>query len=239
MELATLVMIEAAKVTGVLLLLGTAFLIVLLLPRGPQTRRHSVFIAADPRTVWETYFFHAGRRDFRPGVRFLSCEILAEKPLTVSYTAQVDYASRPVTVVVSYDVYEPYRRFRASTDDGAIVEEGELEQVSGGTCLRSATTAPKRGWLLPSAARRRDEQGFYALKDVCEGRDPPAPRGAMPAPRWWERWAITGGLVGFIVLSALRFPGAATWPAILPLAVAAGLVLPRWTRIVSRLFALG
>jgi hypothetical protein len=88
------------------------FVVVLLisLPLGTRIRRSDLFIAAEPEVIWDIYFFHIGRRNYHRGVEILSCDILAENPLTIRTVAQADYARRPSSFIVTYDVFEPHRR---------------------------------------------------------------------------------------------------------------------------------
>lgn len=178
--------------------------VLLLWPRGLHTDRYDIVIAAAPETVWNTHLFHCGHRDYRPGMRILRCDILTQTPLIVRYEVQPDYERSPSSTTFAYDIYEPYARYRLThkaDDDKAegvpdqaggihgeaqIVEEGALEPMPDGTRLRVAITAPMNGLMLPWSARRRTEQNFRALKDVCEGRKPKPPRGALPS-RW--NWA--------------------------------------------------
>ena len=107
--------------------------------RGRRTRSHSVFIAATPKTVWDTFFFHVGQVNYRSGFRILSADILSRDPLTVRTTAQLDLDATPVGIVTVYDLYEPYRRYRSHISHDAIVgtdkqretaEEEEYEETA-------------------------------------------------------------------------------------------------------------
>lgn len=137
-------------------------------------------IAAPPQQVWDTYFIHIRKADYRPGTKVIEAEIVNEAPLTVRATLQHDIASRPRQIVMIYDLYEPYSRYRLRLDGSGLTEEGELTPETGGTRLRTRVIGRRRGLLLPWIARRRVERNLAALKAVCEGRPAPPQRGALP-----------------------------------------------------------
>ncbi len=182
---ATLVAMMLACCLGLCLLL--VFNMLFGMSPGRLTDAHRVFIAADAKTAWDTYFVHVRKADFRPGTRILGAEILSEDPLTVKATMQCDFATESASTVFTYDLYEPYRRYRLKEGDTGIIEEGEFRQEPGGTWLRFTVDFPRMGRVLHWAAQRRTRQNLRALKDVCEGRQPKALRGAFPAPPWWWR----------------------------------------------------
>ena len=161
-------------------------------PRRPGVDRYETFIAAAPREVWDTYFIHVRKADYRPGTRVLDAVTIAEEPLTVRITLQFDLNVEPTEVVLVYDVWEPYTRYRVRARESAKFEEGEFIAEAGGTRLKVAVTGPRRGWILPWIVRRRVERHQLALKAVCEGREPEPPR-APPAP-------------------SARMPSCWTWP---------------------------
>jgi hypothetical protein len=146
------------------------FLIVM--PRGRLTHNYEVFIAAEPKTVWDTFFIHVRGCDYRPGTRLLGYEVLSENPLTVRITVKANFLPMPLSVVETFELYEPYARYKLRGGIGSVqlAEEGEFVSEPGGTRLRFAVTAPRRGLLLPLLARRRVERNICALQDVCEGR---------------------------------------------------------------------
>lgn len=142
------------------------------IPLGQVTHKYEVFIAADPKTVWDTYFIHVRGTDYRPRTRLLGYRILSENPLTVQITVKGDSLPMPVTTVFTYEVYEPYTRYKLHSSIGSakMVEEGEFLSELGGARLRLAVTVPRRGLLLPLLARRRVNGNLRALQNVCEGR---------------------------------------------------------------------
>lgn len=255
----------ALSIGGVIAMLIAAPLVVsagayllLLKPRGRQTHRFDVFIAAAPETVWNTYLFHCGHRDYRPGMRILSSTIVAQTPLTVRYEMQADYATTPSTVTFVYDLYEPYTRYRltyhaAHDDDDSeesktlaedsnsaeaqFVEEGVFEPVATGTRLHVAITSPMMGFVLPWAAYRRTTRNFRALKQVCEGRTPEPPRGPLPATPAWEGSVFW---VGFLVVVAWSFMTVVSNRdlVLVFVAIAAFSLGLRW-HFLTRFFALG
>jgi hypothetical protein len=120
-----------------------------------------------------------------------------------------------------------------------VIEEGELEQVAGCTRLSIAFAAPVTGWLLPWAWERRLNAELRALKEVCEGREPEAPRGPLAELQWW-RWAIWAGLgLSLGALSGADSQGASLWVPLLLMLMMMGLLFPRWSRYFSRLLAIG
>ena len=158
--------------------------------RHRVTHRYEIVIAASAKTVWDTYFVHIKKADYRPGTWLVDATVLSEAPLTVRITAQPDFSSEPMQTTVVYDVWEPYRRYRLHVEDSDIVEEGTLTPDGAETRLQRVITTPMRGSLLPLLARRRVERNQRALKEVCEGREVPPPRGALPqlVSRRWESW---------------------------------------------------
>jgi hypothetical protein len=150
------------------------------------THRYELFIAAPPQRVWDNYFVHISKKDYRPGTRILDAVVVSEQPLTVRVRLQFDISSAPAEYLLIYDLYEPYTRYRLHRDDSEFSEEGEFIAESGGTRLRIAMTGPMFGFVLPSLARRRVERNQQALRDVCEGRDTAAPRGPLPKAQRWE-----------------------------------------------------
>jgi hypothetical protein len=120
-DLALLARISALALFG---LSGLLYLVVYL-PRGYRMRTHSVLIAADVKTVWDTFFFHISRVNFRPGFQKKQAEILCEDPLIIRTTSQIDLANTPSVSVMFYDVYEPYRRYRSHLAPEDIVTEAE------------------------------------------------------------------------------------------------------------------
>ena len=218
---------------------AAALLLVLLAfvwPRGRMTHRYEVFVAAPPRAVWDTYFIHINKTDYRPGTKIIDAEIVSEAPLTVRATLQQDIAAQPRQVVMTYDVYEPYTRYRLRAEGSDLVEEGEFAAEpsgsQGGTRLRVSVTGRRRGLLFPWIARRRVLRNHEALKAVCEGRPPPLPqRGPLPADARWE------GLVVFLVVLSLFLP--VPWQVQLPLSLVATWVgwryLRRFLRLARRL----
>lgn len=150
-----------------------ANVIMYILPRGRLTDNYDVFIAADPKTVWGTYFIHVSGADYRPGSRLLDYEFLSVHPLTVRITVKANFLPMPLSIVETFDLYEPYTRYELRGGIGSLelAEEGELVSEPGGTRLRFAVTAPKRGLLLPWLARRRAERNLRALQEVGEGRN--------------------------------------------------------------------
>ncbi len=168
-------------------------------PRGRVTHRYEIFVAASPQTVWDTYFIHVRKADYRPGTRVIDATILSDHPLTVRLELQFDIASTPTELMLTYDIYEPYVRYRVREAGGDSVEEGEFAAEPGGTRLRVAVTMPMRGFLLPLLARRRVERNQQALKDVCEGRQPRARRGALRPWGRWEGWIVWALVVSFLV----------------------------------------
>jgi hypothetical protein len=221
-------------------------------PRGRHTHRYDIVIAAAPERVWNTHLFHCGHCDYRPGMRILRCDILAQTPLTVRYEVQPDYAWSFSSSTFVYDIYEPHAHYRLTQhadDDEAegasnlavapdteaqIVEEGELEPVADGTRLRVAITAPMNGLVLPWAARRRTGQNLRALKDVCEGRKPKPPRGALPSRDWGRITTPWAQLAVFVLWSWTGFPA---WVLVCFMCALAVPHIP--FRFLARFFALG
>lgn len=189
-------------------------------------------------------------------MRILTSTIVAEAPLAVRYEMQADCATTPSTSTFAYDLYEPYTRYRLTyqaahdderqesetlaedfnTAETQIVEEGAFEPVPAGTRLRVAITSPMMGFLLPWAAYRRTTRNFRALKDVCEGRTPEAPRGPLPAPAGRE-----GSIFWIWLLAVFAWsltPTASLWGlALIFVTIAAITLALRW-RFLTRFFAL-
>ena len=196
-------------------------------PRGRMTHRYKLFIAAPPQAVWNTYFMHINKTDYRPGTKIIDAEIVSETPLTVRATVQHDIAAQPRQIVMTYDLYEPYTRYLLRAEGSELVEEGEFvaepSGSQGGTRLRVSVTGPRRGLLVPWMARRRVLRNHAALKAVCEGRPPPLPqRGPLPAEARWE------ALVVFLVVLSLFLP--LPWQVQLPLSLVAVWVGWRYLR---------
>ena len=148
------------------------FYVLIQMPLGRLTHYYDVFVAADPKAVWDTYFIHVRGSDYRPRTRVLGYEVLSQNPLTVRITVKPYFSPIPVNVVTTFDLYEPYTRYRERGGIGSIeaVEEGEFVSEPSGTRLHVAITAPRRGLLLPWIARRRVQRNMRALRDACEGR---------------------------------------------------------------------
>jgi hypothetical protein len=150
------------------------------------THRYELFIAAPPQRVWDNYFVHISKKDYRPGTRILDAVVVSAEPLTVRVRLQFDISSAPAEYLLIYDLYEPYTRYRLHRDDSKFIEDGEFTPESGGTRLRIAISGPMFGFVLPQLARRRVERNQQALRDVCEGRATAPPRGPLPKPQAWE-----------------------------------------------------
>lgn len=150
------------------------------------THRYELFIAAAPQRLWNTYFVHISKKDYRPGTHIIDAAVVSEQPLTVRIRLQYDITSTPDEYLLIYDLYEPYTRYRVRRDDSDFAEEGEFLAESGGTRLRIAVTGQMYGFVLPLLARRRVERNQQALRDLCEGRDTAAPRGPLAKPQPWE-----------------------------------------------------
>jgi hypothetical protein len=95
------------------------------IPLGRLTHYYDVFVAADPKAVWDTYFIHVRGSDYRPRTRVLGYEVFSQNPLTVRITAKPYFSPIPVNVVTTFDLYEPYTRYRERGSIGSIeiVEE--------------------------------------------------------------------------------------------------------------------
>jgi len=195
-------------------------------PRGRMTHRYELFVAAPPQAVWDTYFMHVNKTDYRPGTKIIDAEIVSGAPLTVRATVQQDIAAQPRQIVMTYDLYEPYTRYRLRAEGSDVVEEGEFvaepSSSQGGTRLRVSVTGRRRGLLLPWMARRRVLRNHEALKAVCEGRPPAPQRGPLPAEARWE------GVVVFLVVLSLFLP--LPWQVQLPLSLVAVWVGWRYLR---------
>jgi hypothetical protein len=123
------------------------------LPRGRVTHRFETFIAAPPKTIWDTYFAHVNKADYRPGTRLLDAHIVRQAPLTVAITVQQGWFSGPRRVVFVYDVYEPYSRYALQQAGRDLMEEGEFIAEPGGTRLRfSIGCTMYVSWCRSSAA---------------------------------------------------------------------------------------
>jgi hypothetical protein len=94
-----------------IVIVSLLLLVIFLRLPGQRERKSAIFIAADPETVWNTYFPHVRGCNYRPGLRLLTSEILSHDPLTVRDTWQADYLSKPVRTISVYEVYEPYHRY--------------------------------------------------------------------------------------------------------------------------------
>lgn len=168
------------EISGFLFFLFPAVLMLLMLaPLGRGTRVHTVLIAASPKTVWDTYFFHVGRRNYRQLIRLDAAEILSQAPLTVRLTGRSDLV--PFNLVTVYDVFEPCRRYRVCVaqqgshvldEHEKIIEDGELTEEAGGTRLTYTMSFRRRGLILPWIARGRSDANLRNLKRVCEGDEP-------------------------------------------------------------------
>jgi hypothetical protein len=128
----------------------------------------------------------------------------------------------------------------SSSEEGAdsptvIYEEGELQQETVGTWLRFTVTTPGklRGQLWPQwLARRHTERNLRALKDVCEGRRPEAPRSAFSPLRAWQWGLICVGYGALLLGIYLHTP----LLLLLTLPMVA-IVLAHWADWVMRLCA--
>jgi hypothetical protein len=163
------------------------------------THRYELFVMAPPQTVWDNYFVHVNKTDYRPGTHLIDAVVVSERPLTVRVALQYDITSEPAEYLLVYDLYEPYTRHRLRRSDSDFVEEGEFLSEASGTRLRIAVTGPMRGFVLPLLARRRVERSQRALKDLCEGRDTAAPRGPLPQRRRWAPWVLFAAVVSPIL----------------------------------------
>jgi len=179
--------------------------------RRRVTHRYELFIATPPQTVWNNYFVHISKKDYRPGTRIIDATVVSEQPLMVRVRLQYDITGTPTDYLLIYDLYEPYTRYRLHRDDSDFVEEGEFIAEAGGTRIRIAVTGQMYGFVLPLLARRRVERNQQALRDLCEGRDIAAPRGPLPSPRRWEP------VVLFTALASPFLP--LPWPAHLAIGV--------------------
>jgi hypothetical protein len=163
------------------------------------THRYELFVAAAPQTVWDNYFVHVNKTNYRPGTRIIDATVVSEQPLTVRVALQYDIDSTPAEYLLVYDLYEPYTRYRLRRSDSDFVEEGEFLGEPGGTRLHLAITGPMHGFVLPLLARRRVERNQRALRDLCEGRGAAAPRGPLPQGKWWEPWVLCAAVVSPIL----------------------------------------
>jgi len=155
-------------------LLATSLLLyfLIIIPLGRLTHTYEVLIATDPKTVWDTFLKHVRGSDYRPRTRLLGFAVLSDNPLTVRSTLKTGFRPMPVNVVSTYELCEPYTHYKLHSGTGsvAVAEEGKFVSEPGGTRLRFAITAPRRGLLLPWLARRRVDRNLRALQHVCEGR---------------------------------------------------------------------
>ena len=138
------------------------------LPRGRVTHRFETFIGAPPKTVWDTYFVHVNKADYRPFSRLLDAQIVKSAPLTVRITVQQGWLSGPRRVVFVYDVWEPYSRYCLEQTGSDLMEEGIFIEEPGGTRLRFSISATMRGFVMPTLARWRVRRNQRALKSYCE-----------------------------------------------------------------------
>ena len=90
------------------------------------THRYELFVMAPPQTVWDNYFVHVNKTDYRPGTHLIDAVVVSERPLTVRVALQYDITSEPAEYLLVYDLYEPYTRHRLRRSDSDFVEEGEL-----------------------------------------------------------------------------------------------------------------
>src|SRR5579863_3644905 len=225
-----------------IVLVSVLLLVIIHRQPGRRERKCAIFIAADPKTVWNAYFSHERGCDYRPGRRLLSSEILSHGPLTVRDTWQSEFLSRPVRGISFYEIYEPYDRYRVRGGiepavEPPFYEDGELRQEANGTWLRYTVTSPSgpdpRGKrLLQWLARRQDERNLKALKDVCEGRQPEAHRGPFPQLRSWQWALICLGLAALVPMMFLAAPF--LWLLTVPMA---GVLLLHWGNWVMRVCA--
>ena len=189
---------------SVIVLAGVAAFFLLLRPRPLPPRRHAVFVRASAQTVWDAYFMHVRRAEYRPGRRIVNIETLSQAPLTIRATIQMDYLSAPSVFTYAFPLYDPPHRYRLEqVGAGGLAEDGTLQEQDGGTWLRlsvqSARSVPLAVWL----ARRRVRQNLEALAIYCEGGTPPPQR----PPIRWTRWE------GALPVAALALPaiGAHAW----------------------------
>jgi hypothetical protein len=226
---------------GIVIVSVLLLVIVFRLP-GRREREFAIFIAADPETVWNTYFPHVRGCNYRPGLRLLTSEILSHGPLTLRQTWQVDYISEPARTISVFEIYEPYNRYRVRCEgEPAVIpptyEEGELRQDAEGTWLRYTLTRPSdpdpRGkWLVQWLIRRRCKRNLKALQDVCEGRQVEGQRGPFPKLRSWQWGLIFLGLAALVLQIFLASP--LLWLLTVPMA---GVLLLHWGDWVMRVCA--
>src|SRR6267378_3529997 len=110
------------------------------------THRYELCVAAAPQTVWDNYFVHVNKANYRPGTRIIDAIVVSEQPLTVRVALQYDIDSTPAEYLLVYDLYEPHTRYRLRRSDSDFVEEGEFLSEAGGTRLCMAVTGPMHGF---------------------------------------------------------------------------------------------
>ena len=150
----------------------------LALPRGRRTRSHTIWIAADPKTVWNTFFFHVGGINFRPGIHKRSAEVLATDPLIVRTVSQLDLRSTPSVSTMTYDAYEPHRYYRAHLSPRDIVteaEEIEAEEQQEVAVQETQAAAPADDGTLSDLPGEAEvgNHNLEAEADDLEGDDEP------------------------------------------------------------------
>ncbi len=178
---ATILRIAAASV-----LLGVVAMWILAWQRRMQPRRYAVFVRAPAQTVWDAYFMHVCRAEYRPGRRILNIETLSQSPLTIRATIQMDYVSAPSVITYSFPIHQPPHRYRLEqAGPTGLAEEGTLQEQDGGTLLRVSVQSPLTRPLVAWLAGKRVRQNMRALAIYCEGGTPPPQR---PPIRWtwWE-----------------------------------------------------
>jgi hypothetical protein len=191
-------------------------LAVLLWPRPARRVPHAVFVRASAQAVWNTYFMHVERAEYRPGRRILNIERLSESPLTIRATIRMDYAASPSVLTYAFPLYEPPRRYRLEPVAApgnpltrGFGEAGELVEQDGGTWLRMTVQVPRglalSGWL----AGRRIRQNLRALAAYCEGRPVPPQRPPMRLPG-----SGTAAGIAVILVLALDLPRSITVPVV-------------------------
>jgi hypothetical protein len=198
---------------------------------------HSVFVRAPAQAVWDAYFMHVRRADYRLGRRILDIETLSRDPLTIRATVQMDYCETPNIVTYAFPLYDPPRRYRIKTlsvdndaDASEVAEEGELVEQNGGTLLRFTVRVPRSPWIATWIAGRQVRDNLRALAAFCEGLPVPQPRPPLRARRWegWLFWAA------FLVI-ILQPPA---WVTVPVLALAVPLLLWRGWDTARRLLAI-
>ncbi|HEX3431177.1 MAG TPA: hypothetical protein VHT03_09840 [Rhizomicrobium sp.] len=211
-------------------LLVALFFLAIAWPRGSGTDRYEQFIAAPAKTVWDIYFVHVNKVDYRPGTRVLEAVTLQEHPLTVRLVLQSDLASAPAEFTEVFDLYKPYSRYRLHDIAESLLEEGEFIPEAAGTRLRTQVSSVRHGWILPWIARRRVRRNLRALKDVCEGRQTEAPRGALPDPHRWETLLV----IALVATLFVRLPFALELVVAIVWAVVCAVYVRRLVRVLQR-----